>query len=165
LNEEGFNMALDFDLEIKSRMTPSEIVELILKLDGFHRTTDIIGFYAEGVVCSVNKIASEGYYPKVHQEIMLENFGFVPTLRLSYRPDGYEGYEAGMRNGLKAFMTVLQNDDGDAVCILNGESIKFTRIGGKLVLNSDSFSNDKELVWSFDQIPVSFETKKFEILD
>lgn len=158
-------MALDFDLELKTRRTAPEVLESILKLDGFHRTDETVGFYAEGVVCRINEIASESHYQKTHQEIMLENFGFAPTLRLSYRPDGYEGYEAGMRNGLKAFMTVLKHDDGDVVCLLNGESIKFTRIGGKLILNSDSFSNDKESVWSFDQVPFPFETMKFEILE
>lgn len=157
-------MALDFDLEINSRLTPEQATQIICRLEGFAKTVDENGFYAKGVGGGVDSLEQrDGYYAQVHREMMQESFGFEPTLKIWFRPDGYDDYEIGMRNGLKAFMEILKHDDGDAVCIMNGEHIKFTRINGRLTLNFNSFREDENSIWSYKEVPFSFETKEFPI--
>ncbi len=133
-------------------------MSLILNLDGFEIDDKETSFKTKGLVGGVF-VASE-----FDQRIVQENFNFVPTISVWFRPSGYDDYESGMRNGLRAFIEVLKQDNGDAVCIMNGESVKFVRINGKLSLNSESFY-EKDSVWVFDQMPFPFETKQFQILE
>jgi hypothetical protein len=159
-------MALDFALEIDSPLTAEEVMKIILQQDGFEKNGGETDFLAEGLVGGVRASQGEDYYAKVHQEIMQENFGFVPSLRIWYRPDGYDGYAAGMQNGLKIFMSLLQLNVGDAACVMNGESVKFTRIKGKLVLNQESFGDQQNSIWSLRDVPFpDYQLKKFDLLE
>lgn len=157
-------MALDFDLEVSTNKSIEEIFNSILDLEGFDKAEFDFGFSAEGIVGGiVRRQNSEDYYSNAYQEMMKENFGFHSTVKVWFRPDRDNAYEIGMRNGLKAFMKILQFDESDAVIIMNGESVKLIRKNGQLVLNADSFHADEELIWSFREVPfVKYEVRKLQ---
>ena len=158
-------MALDFDLEINTESSPNEVLNEVFKSAGFSQANYENGFYTDGVVGGV--ISQKGkseYYADVHQQMLQANFGFQSTIKVWFRPDSYDNYEIGMKNGLKAFLSVLQNIKGDAVVLMNGEDIKLIRKDDKLILNSESFSAD-DSIWTFDQIPFPFETKKLGVIE
>lgn len=154
-------MPVDYDLEINSRMTANEVAKVITQACNF-QSSGKTGFFTNGLVGSVKEMSKSG------QEVIQEYFGFTPTLRVNFSADQSaqpEIYEKAMRDGLKAFMTVLQYDDGDAISLMEGESIIFTRISGKLILGSSHFSKEDGLIWNYKDIPFPFETKEFEILN
>jgi hypothetical protein len=147
-------MALDYYLELNTKLTPLELMTSILSLESFEVLEKSTEFESDGVVGGIST-ASDGF-----QEIVQENFGFTPTISAWFRSDSYENYQIGMRNGLKAFMTILQQDTGDAVIFVDAEWIKMTRINGKIVLDSESFHEDKDMIWRFGDVPFAdFEVK------
>lgn len=151
-------MAVDFHLNYKTDSSLSQVTSLILNLDGFEIDDKETNFKAKGLVGGV--FAASDF----DQRIVQENFDFVPTISIWFRPSGYDDYEVGMQNGLRAFIEVLKQNGGDAVCIMNGESVKFVRVNGKLSLNSESFY-EEDSVWTFDQVPIPFEAKQYQILE
>lgn len=140
-------MAMDFSLEVDTSLNLEEIANLILQIDGFEPDTDErIYFLANGLTGGVRAL------DEISQEVLAEEVGITANRRIWYRLDA-SAYEDGMRNGLRAFTTILSETDGDAVVRLNGDYIKLLRKDGKLILNSASFSNEKDAVWRFKDIP------------
>ena len=65
---------------------------------------------------------------------------------------------------MKAIMTILQYDFGDAVVLMNNEYIVLTRINGKLILNSQSFGTNNDKWWNTKDVPFrSYEIKELEL--
>lgn len=158
-------MALDFDLELKTNLTSKEILSMILELDGFRPADFENGFYADGVIGgTTSQEEKNGYYAQVHQNILKENFGFESDIKVWFRPDSYDNYEVGMQNVLKVLIYVLQKVQGDAVVLMNGESVKLLRKNNKLILNSESFSENNS-VWTLNQIPFQYETKNLALIE
>lgn len=147
-------MALDFSLEIATQRELNSFLDSIIRLDGFYKADEEQCFWANGLFGGV-KLKDE-----ISQEILQEEVGILANVRIWYRLDSDE-YESGMRNGLRAFMTVLQSDDGDAVIRLNGDDVKLLRVDGKITLNSNSFSKDKNALWRLEDVPLPFEIKEF----
>jgi hypothetical protein len=153
-------MAVDYYLELNTKLSDKDILKMILNLESFFQIEDKTGFYSDGVVGGIQIQKDDEYYAKVHQEIMQENFGFTPTISAWFRTDSYENYEIGMRNGLKAFMTILQYDDSDAVMLMDSEFVKLTRLNGKLILDAGSFHKGEDTIWSYKDITFAdFEVK------
>lgn len=153
-------MAIDYYLELNTKNSDKDILKMILNLESFFQIEDKTGFYSDGVVGGIQIQKVDDHYAEVHQEIMQENFGFTPTLSAWFRTDSYENYEIGMKNGLKAFMTILQCDDSDAVMSMDSEFVKFTRLNGKLSLDADSFHEGENTIWSYKDVPFAeFEVK------
>ncbi len=153
-------MPIDYNLEIESQLSPKELIEIIIQSGNFERRDEVF-FYTEGLVGLISTTSEQS------KEIIQEYFNFRPTLTINFSPDQSaedEVYYEAMRKGLKTFMDILKDEGGDAVCLMEGESVVFTRILGRLIVNSNKFY-EADAVWTFDQIPFPYDTKKFEILD
>ena len=152
-------MALDFSLELETSLEPFEISKMITKLKGFYEDKDDSRyFWADGIYGGVRTL--EG----ISQEVLEEEVGVRANRRIWYRLNtGENVYEQGQRNGLQAFMTVLQGTDGDAVIRLNGDDVKLIRKNGKVILNSKSFFDDEEAIWRIKDVPLAdFEVKELD---
>ena len=152
-------MALDFYLKLQTKLKPEEINRKILELDGFEKDEEGHRFLAEGIV--------GGVFPmnKNSRQVLCEEVNINANTRIWFWLDAGEEdlYKRGLRNGLRAFMTVLQNTDGDAVIRLNGDDVKLIRKNGKVILNSKSFFEDEEAIWRIKDVPLSnFEVKELD---
>jgi len=153
-------MPIDYNLEIESQLSPKELLEIIIQSGNF-KCRDKVFFYTDGLVGLVSKNFEQS------RQIIQEYFNFQPTLTVNFSPDQSaedEVYYEAMHKGLKTFMDILKHEAGDAVCLMEGESVVFTRISGKLIVNLNKFY-EADAVWTFDQIPFPYETKEFEILN
>ena len=147
-------MALDFSLEIATERKLNDLSNLIIQLDGFHQAEDKNCFFANGLFGGI-KLKDE-----ISQEILQEEVGILANVRVWYRLDT-DNYEAGMRNGLRAFMIVLQNVSGNAVIRLNGDDVKLLRVDENITLNSNSFSKDDDALWRLKDVPLPFKLQEF----
>lgn len=134
-------MAIDYNLQIDTKKTPKEIYDLILQTNNFQKNEKENSFFANGLIGSV------GYEEEHSQILTQQDFGFIPKVYVWLAPHREEMEEAGMQNMMKVVMTVLQNDSGDAVMLMNGEYIILTRIDGKLILTPENFG-EKDKWWN-----------------
>jgi len=150
-------MALDFYLKLQTTLKPEEINNKILELEGFEKDEDDNRFSAKGIVGGIFLM------DEISQEILFEEVHIKANTRVWFWLDAGEEelYEKGLRNGLKAFMAVLQNTNGDAVIRLNDDDVKLIRKDDRVILNSESFFEDEEAIWRIKDVPLyNFEVRK-----
>lgn len=147
-------MALEFEMSLKTLLSPEEIVDLILQLDGFKKSEKDGDFYTNGL------IGGTFLMDNIHREIVFETAGINTNLRIWCWHD-YNEYESGMRNILRVFATVLQHTTGDAVIQLSSDdTIKLLRRNRKVMLNPKSFSDDNKAMWRFKDITFDYEVEE-----
>lgn len=150
-------MAMDFYLKLKTSLEPKEIADMIVEFDGFIKDEDDEHYFrADGIYGGVIPMSETGI------EVLREETGIDANLRIWFRLEASEEfYKLGLRNGLKAFMKILENTDGDAVIRLNDDDVKLIRKNGKVILNSESFFEDEEAMWRIKDVPLrNFEVKE-----
>lgn len=139
-------MAIDYHLKIDTEKTSVDLMNIILQIDGFRENERKNDFFAEGLVGGI-WTETDDYDSQVSQNLTYDDFGFRHKIVVWLTPYRDELEEAGMHNMMKAIMTVLQQDTGDAVVLMNNEYVILTRIAQKLALNSESFG-EKDKWWN-----------------
>jgi hypothetical protein len=136
-------MSLEYELRIVTDWQPLDILNLLsqeLELDWEESR-----LFGPGIVLGVT-LESEH-----RQSIMMETFGFQPTLDLWFWLDSQENYQWGKQMLLKASMLVLNHLSGDAVLLFNSESTVLQRVSGSLIFNQKIPLTSKEELEKFKQ--------------
>lgn len=135
-------MALDYDLELVSKRSPKQIIDLLVKELQFKSFNEqhILG---AGVSISVISAAGLG------DDLIADAFGFRPTIHIGFRLlHQSDEYEDGKILMTKSVMTMLHHEADDAVFLFQGETVLLQRISGKLVINNTWFRDgDPELAY------------------
>ena len=135
-------MAVDYDLEMASRLNKKQAFELLAK----HFDAQISD---DGVVVDGPNLLVFGHdFPHTHMTEMYEEaFHFTPTLSLSFRWRKECDFRAFYRTTLRASMLMLEYA-GDSVMIINEVTV-FQRLGGELIFNTDGYvwmAEDEQLI-------------------
>jgi hypothetical protein len=86
-----------------------------------------------------------------------EEFGFTPTVCISFRRDNETDPVTVRTNLLRGCIALLEGNNDDAVLLLNGEVVILLRRNGRLVLNTvEGFWTDAEL--AVIPTPIEFES-------
>lgn len=136
-------MSLEYELLIGTNSQPLDILNLLSReLELEWEETRLFG---PGIVL--------GATPETHdpQSIMMENFGFQPTLDLWFWLDSQENYQRGKQILLEATMLVLKHLSGDAVLLFNSEYTVLQRISGVLIFNQKILLSSKDELEKFNQ--------------
>lgn len=156
-------MALNFELKLNTEKKDSDILEVILGIEGFKEITEDSSalFETDGAAGGGIRRLS-----KMSQNILFEETNVSANTVVWCRLDGSdeETYATGMKNILKVFMTILQHISGDALIQLNGDDIKFLRKGDQVFLNPNSFSKDESALWRLKDVPfLNYKIKEMEL--
>lgn len=124
-------MSLIHNLEIATSLTPAQATDVMTRAIQPDRhdqnSLRVSGMF--GIAGSLGDYVSDLTY---------EYYGFRPTLNVTFevysRED--EDFLNGMRMMMRAAMSILQHDSGDAVMLFNGERTMLQRINGQLLLNA-----------------------------
>ncbi len=151
-------MALEFYLRLQTSLKPEEIVNYILQDSNFitSKNNDDGDFYGSGFIAWVYPMDKDSI------DIVSEEVGIQTNLNVRCWLQNSE-YEVGMRNILRIFISTLRYTDGDAVVQLEFDDIKLLRKNEKLFLNPNSFSQDGEALWRFQDIPFKYEVEEINL--
>jgi len=123
-------MAIEYALDLDSRMRKSQAFELISKRLGANISSD--GHFAHGTDILIGGSDIEvGLRTEMHEEY----FNFVPSLGFTFRRQQDVDVENFYRLMLRASMMMLEYAD-DAVLLFD-TVIVFQRLGGRLTFNTD----------------------------
>lgn len=136
-------MSLEYELLIVTDWQPLDILNLLSReLELEWEETRLFG---PGIVLGATH---ETYDP---QSMMMENFGFQPTLDLWFWLDSQENYQRGKEILLEATMLVLKHLSGDAVLLFNSEYTVLQRTSGVLIFNQKILLSSKDELEKFKQ--------------
>lgn len=125
-------MALDYDLELSTDITPGYAIEMITsRIPGLARERDDSRLFDATVIISA---ISEPEHTRVMIE---EGFHFTPTVSVGFR-FVMDGDNERFREVLLQASLLLIEQARDAVLLFNGEQVILQRLGGKLAFNADS---------------------------
>lgn len=136
-------MSLEYELRIVTDWQPLEILKLLareLKLEW--EETRLCG---PGIVLGVTPETDS------RQSIMMETFGFQPTVDVWFWLDSQENYQRGKQILLEASMLVLRHLPGDAVLLFNSEYTVLQRISGPLIFNEKILLTSRDEIEKFNQ--------------
>ena len=122
-------MSLDYELRIITDWQPQQISELLVKeLD--LQWGEENRLFNSGVIAAV--------FPEKErtQSLMLESYGFKPTIDVWFRLKKRENEDLDKHTLLTASMLLLNKLPGDAVLLFNYEQTVFQRLQGTLIFNS-----------------------------
>ncbi|WNG13621.1 SitI3 family protein [Cystobacter fuscus] len=123
-------MALEYDLDLATRMAPTQALEeLASKIPGLGWGEDRSFLFDE----SVQITAAESL--AITQSIIRDGFHFTPTLGVGFRHINNSDWDRFKDTTLQAVALLLEHSQ-DAVLLFNGETIVFQRLEGKLTFNS-----------------------------
>ncbi len=136
-------MSLEYELRIVTDWQPLDILNLLSRdLELEWEETRLFG---PGIILGVTPES------ELRQSIMMETFGFKPTLDLWFWLDSQEDYQQGKQMLLEALMLVLNHLSGDAVLLFNSESTVLQRISGSLIFNQKIPLTSKDELEKFNQ--------------
>ncbi|MGK7905374.1 MAG: SitI3 family protein [Hormoscilla sp.] len=131
-------MSLDYDLRIVTDWEPILILEFLSKKLqlGWEEGVRLFG---PGIVLGVSRENER------RQAFIQSMFGFAPTVDVWFWLDKNEDYYLGKQTLLQAVMLLLSEMPGDAVLLINYETIVLQRIGGTLIFNQElgTWSNEE----------------------
>lgn len=148
-------MALEYELALSTRMTPTQVLEmlsrqlgeLILRWNG--KNSD----YLWGPTININVSEPIRSTPA----IIKEGFGFLPTLMVGFRFTTNTDYDVFRQSMLQATMLLLEQSQ-DAVLLFNYEIIVLQRLGGKLTFNADYHVFDDD-TWLRSRLTLPYERR------
>jgi len=132
-------MSLDYDLRIVTDWEPMQTLELLLKKLQLEWGKDsrLLG---PGIVVGVLQEDERD------KSFMQSLFGFTPTVDVWFWLDSTAEDDRGKQTLLQAVMLLLSEMPGDAVLLINYETIVLQRIRGTLIFNQELGSwSDEEL--------------------
>ena len=132
-------MSLDYDLRIVTDWQPMRILDFLSKKLqlGWEEGVRLFG---PGIVVGVVKENER------RQAFIQSLFGFAPTLDVWFWLDSTAEDDRGKQTLLQAVMLLLSEMPGDAVLLINYETIVLQRIRGTLIFNQELGSwSDEEL--------------------
>jgi hypothetical protein len=116
----------------------------------YQQTVD--GIIAPGLQVYFSQLLSP---PEI--EMIEEEFGFTPTVCISFHRDNETDPVTVRTNLLRGCIALLEGNNDDAVLLLNGEVVILLRRNGRLVLNTvEGFWTDAEL--AVIPTPIEFES-------
>jgi hypothetical protein len=125
-------MSLNYDLEIATSLNPKQVLQIIVDELGF---TWCEQGNLQGPQVAVSAISQS----PLGQSVIEEGFGFRPKIHLSFWISSHANEEEGRiarQSVIRAVMTILRYESGDAVLLFNGENLLLQRLNGNLILNS-----------------------------
>lgn len=141
-------MATDYDLYIASDIDSDsllQMVEVALGLDHFRdpefrseSNPSLVGRYAPGFCLTAIAV------DPISAEIRGEWLGFRPKVSVGFHWDKEEDWPTTYRRILRATSAVLASVPGDAALILNGDSGKLIRRGGRVIVSEEPCVFDAE---------------------
>jgi hypothetical protein len=147
-------MALEYELALSTRMTPTQALEMLSKqLGGLTlvwngKNSD----YLWGPTININVSEPIRSIPETIQE----GFGFLPTLMVGFRFTNNTDYDVSRQLLFQATMLLLEQAQ-DAVLLFNYEIIVLQRLGGKLTFNSGYHIWDDE--WLKSRLTLPYERR------
>lgn len=136
-------MSLEYELRIVTDWQPLDVLKLLsqeLELEWEESR-----LFGPGIVLGATLETEH------RQSIMMETFGFKPTLDLWFWLDSQENYQRGKQILLEASMLVLRHLSGDAVLLFNSESTVLQRISGPLIFNEKIPLTSRDEIEKFNQ--------------
>jgi hypothetical protein len=122
-------MSLDYELRIITDWQPQQVSELLAKeLD--------LQWGEENRLFNSGTIAAVFSERERTQSMMLEHYGFKPTIDVWFRLKQHEDGDLDKQTLLTASMLLLSKLPGDAVLLFNYERTVLQRIEGTLIFNS-----------------------------
>lgn len=121
-------MSVDYELRLVTDWQPRQILEILSKELGlqWQENSRLVG---RGIVLGART------EPDQRQSLMMEAFGFQPTVDIWFRVETYEEISPGKTILLKASLLILGQIPGDGVLLVGQEKIVFQRIDGTLIFN------------------------------
>ncbi|MCT7953857.1 SitI3 family protein [Laspinema palackyanum] len=136
-------MSLEYELRIVTDWQPLDILNLLSReLELEWEETRLFG---PGIVLGATPETEH------RQSMMMETFGFQPTVDVWFWLDSQENYQWGKQMLLDASMLVLNHLSGDAVLLFNSESTVLQRISGSLIFNQKIPLTSKDEIEKFNQ--------------
>lgn len=136
-------MSLEYELRIVTDWQPLDILKLLSReLELEWEETRLFG---PGIVLGATPETEH------RQSMMMETFGFQPTMDVWFWLDSQENYQRGKQILLEASMLVLSHLPGDAVLLFNSESTVLQRISGFLIFNQKIPLTSKDEIEKFNQ--------------
>lgn len=128
-------MSVDYELRLVTDWEPRQILEVLSKELGlqWQENSRLLG---HGIVLGAMKETGE------RQSLMVEAFGFKPTVDVWFRVEAEEESSPGKTILLKASISILSKISGDGVLLVGDHKIVFQRINSTLIFNK------KLPVWS-----------------
>lgn len=123
-------MALSYNLEICTELTPSRTLEAVASTLGLTSDCDC-SLRGAGV------IASAAAEDEIDAALIYDSFGFRPTVNVRFRLLDKSSPLNGDESVIKSVISILAATEGDAVLLFNSEEVILQRIGGRLTLNAD----------------------------
>lgn len=122
-------MSLDYELRIMTDWQTQQVSELLAKELGLQWGEEN-RLFNSGVIAAV--------FPEKQrtQSLMLEYYGFQPTIDVWFRLKKRENHDLDKQTLLRASMLLLGRLPGDAVFLFNYERTVFQRLQGILIFNS-----------------------------
>ena len=121
-------MSVDYELRLVTDWQPRQILEILSKELGlqWQENSRLLG---RGIVLGATT------EPEQRQSLMMEAFGFQPTVDIWFRVETNEEISPGKTILLKASLLLLGQIPGDGVLLVGEEKIVFQRIDGTLIFN------------------------------
>ncbi|MCT7978521.1 ribbon-helix-helix domain-containing protein [Laspinema olomoucense] len=136
-------MSLEYELRIVTDWQALDILNLLSReLELEWEETRLFG---PGIVLGATPETEH------RQSMMMETFGFKPTLDLWFWLDSQENSQRGKQILLEASMLVLNHLSGDAVLLFNSEYTVLQRISGFLIFNQEIPLTSKDELEKFNQ--------------
>jgi hypothetical protein len=132
-------MAVDYQFCADTNMSVSECAKKLIRDLGVRTSPEgpHVRLYNDGVALTVK----HGNATVPGKQLALESFGFVPSLRVSFRPRlGGPHNELGMQTMMRAVDLMLRTDEGDAGFAKEFERVLLLRRSGRLYAR-DTFEN------------------------
>jgi len=121
-------MSLDYELRIETDFNPDKIYDILSNQFDLKPGEDQ-RLFNSGIII--------GVYPEkpATQELMLENYGFKPTIDIWFSLKHQDQENLGKQTLLKVSILLLSLISGDAVLLFNSEKTVLQRISGVLIFN------------------------------
>ncbi len=131
-------MALEYSLEIDTKLIPTELMKIVSTISGFV-WGEIPSFVAGESMTYLFGLGLAICAPQFHQwsQCVKEAFGFINCVSISFRINPTPEYDLRLIGILRVTSVIMQHCSEDCVLLLNGEIIVLQRIQNKLFLNQD----------------------------
>jgi hypothetical protein len=142
-------MALEYELELSTRMTPIQAMEAManhIKELAWGNDRFVL-FDPTITICATHAL-------NMTQKVIERGFGFIPNLSIELRFISNSNYDRFKKLLLQATMLLLEHAQ-EAVLLFNGEIIVLQRLGGQLTFNSDYHIWDED--WLRSTLTILFE--------
>jgi hypothetical protein len=129
-------MAVDYEFGADTKMSVPECTKKLIRELGLKTWPEgpHVRLYNDGVTL----IVMNGDASPPGKQLALEAFGFVPTLRVSFRPRlGGPNMELGAQTMMRVVDLLLRSTDGDAGFAVEFERVLLLRRSGRLYARDD----------------------------